>query len=70
MEYLNRPEQSAFLSERGLRVSPKYLQKLATVGGGPRYVLFGGRALSKPEWLLEWAESRMSEPRTSTSDAA
>src|SRR5690606_13117705 len=52
--YLNRKEQSEYLKERGIRYSPNTLQKLATIGGGPRYVIIGNRAMSTIEWLEDW----------------
>lgn len=68
--YLNRREQAEYLKSRGLKISPNTLQKMATLGGGPRYVLFGNRALSTPTWLDEWVKSKMSSPRSSTSEEA
>jgi hypothetical protein len=66
--YLNRAEQARYLNDRGIPVTKGTLTKFASTGGGPRYVIFGNKALSKPEWLDEWVESKMSAPRTSTSD--
>jgi hypothetical protein len=68
-QYLTREEAAAYLTARGLKITKTTLQKLATVGGGPDYVIFGNRALSKPEWLDRWAESKL-KPRGSTSEAA
>lgn len=70
MTYLSRREASKYLADRGFPVAYTTLQKYASVGGGPLYRTFGGRALYLPAELDEWAEARMSEPRTSTSDAA
>lgn len=70
-KYLSRREAAHYLTvERGLKVSWTYLQKLATVGGGPRYRRFGRDTVYLPEDLDEWAEARLSEPRYSTSEAA
>lgn len=66
--YLTRVEQAQFLTENGYPTSPRTLAKLACVGGGPKFVKFGRRPLSTPEWLLEWAESRTSAPVSSTSE--
>ena len=63
--YLNRKEQSEYLKERGIRYSPNTLQKLATIGGGPRYVIIGNRAMSTIEWLEDWIEQRTSKTNTS-----
>lgn len=64
-QYLTRPEAAAFLAERGFPVTKGSLQKLASVGGGPRYRIFGNKALYSAVELIEWAESRCSEPKLS-----
>ncbi len=67
--YRDRREAAAYLTdERGLKISAKYLAKLACVGGGPRYSMFGIRAIYTDENLDEWADAKISEPRTSTSE--
>jgi hypothetical protein len=68
--YLTRQEAASYLSERGLPVTKNTLQKLATIGGGPAYSIFGNRALYTTETLDYWAEARLSAPRRSTSEAA
>jgi hypothetical protein len=68
--YLTRQEAASYLSERGLLVTKNTLQKLATIGGGPAYSIFGNRALYTAEGLESWAEARLSAPRKSTSEAA
>ena len=69
-KYLTRAEQSKYLSERGLTVSKNTLQKKASTGGGPKYCIFGNRAVSTPEWLDEWIDVKLTAPRRSTSEAA
>ncbi len=70
-KYLDRLEQSAYLRDvRGVKYTKKTLQKLATTGGGPKYVLLGGRALSTAPWLDEWVDELVSAPRRSTSEVA
>ena len=64
-QYLTRPEAAAFLAERGFPVTKGSLQKLASVGGGPRYRIFGNKALYSAVELIEWAESPCSEPKLS-----
>lgn len=64
---LTRAEAAEFLTERGLRIGKGTLQKFACVGGGPEYQIFGNRALYRPDALLSWAESRLSDPQASTS---
>jgi hypothetical protein len=68
-QYLTRDEQVSYLASRGLKVAKTTLQKKATTGGGPRYVIFGNRALSTPEWLDEWVEALL-KARGSTSEGA
>jgi hypothetical protein len=67
---LLRAEAAAFLNENGFPTTKNTLQKLATVGGGPVYQLFGNRATYTPEDLLAWAEAKLSAPRRATSEAA
>ena len=57
--YLTREEAAAYLTARGLKITKTTLQKYATTGGGPPYVIFGNRALAKPEELDRWAESKL-----------
>ncbi|HBO14279.1 MAG TPA: DNA-binding protein [Halieaceae bacterium] len=64
-KYLTRPQAADFLAERGYPCTKGTLQKIASTGGGPRYRLFGNRALYTPDDLLEWAEDRCSEPKLS-----
>lgn len=66
-QYLTRPESAEFLEEHGFPCPKGTLQKLASVGGGPVYRIFGNKALYTPADLLDWAESRLSPPRASTS---
>jgi hypothetical protein len=68
--FLTRAEQVEYLASRGIPVTKLTLGKLASTGGGPRYVIFGSRALSTAEWLDEWVAARMKAPRHSTSEAA
>lgn len=67
-KYLTRPEQAEYARSKGFPVSPKTLAKLATTGGGPKFVKFGHRALSTPQWMDDWIKARLSEPVTSTSE--
>jgi hypothetical protein len=69
-QYLTRAEAAAYLTERGLPISKNTLQKMATVGGGPPYQLFGNKAVTTPAQLDTWAEAKLSAPRRSTSEAA
>lgn len=66
--YLDRDEMVAELKKRGIKYSKHTLQKLASTGGGPKYVIIGNRAMSTPEWLDEWIESKIGTPRRHTSE--
>jgi len=66
--FLDRRESADYLTERGLKTSWRTLQKMATVGGGPLYRVFGGRAVYVATDLDAWAEKRLSAPRYSTSE--
>ncbi len=67
--YLDRREAAEYLtSQRGLKVSRNTLQKMATLGGGPPYRVFGIRAVYTMEDLDDWAASKLSPLRRSTSE--
>ncbi len=68
MEYLTKKQASEYLTkERGFPVSEKTLSKLISVGGSPIYQKFGARVLYTQENLDNWANSRLSKPRTNSS---
>ncbi len=68
-KFLTRPEAAKLLTEFfGIPTSKNTLQKWATVGGGPKYRLFGNRALYQASDLNEWVSSKLTAPRHSTSD--
>lgn len=66
-EFLTRPEIAEFLTEQGFPTPKGTLQKLASIGGGPPYQIYGNKALYRPVESLDWARARLSEPRFSTS---
>jgi hypothetical protein len=69
-KYLTRREAASYLTEvRGLPTSWRTLQKLACIGGGPLYQVYGIYSLYTPDNLDTWAEAKLSAPRHSTSDA-
>lgn len=68
--YRDRREAAEALTKRGLKTSWKTLQKLATVGGGPEYQIFGNRAVYTDQALDAYVERKLSAPRRSTSEAA
>jgi hypothetical protein len=69
-DYLDRRDAAYYLTKRGFKVSYNTLQKWATVGGGPPYRIFGGRALYTAADLDEWAEAKCSPVKLSSSDVA
>ncbi len=66
---LTRDALAAALTETGYPVKAKTLSTKATRGGGPPFRHFGSRVLYRWADALAWAESRMSPPRSSTSEA-
>lgn len=66
---LDRRAASALLSGFGITCAPATLATLASRGGGPPYRKFGTRVLYRPGDLVAWAESRLTPPRRSTSEA-
>ena len=54
--YLTNHESAAFL-----RLSPRTLEKLRVVGGGPRFRKFGRRVMYAVEDLVAWADARSFE---------
>jgi hypothetical protein len=67
--YKSRAEAAAYLEDRGLPYSPNTLQKLATTGGGPRYALWGNKAVYLPSDLDAWITTKL-KVRTFTSEVA
>jgi hypothetical protein len=65
---LTRAQTAAALSECGFPVKPATLATKASRGGGPPYALFGARPLYRWGDCLEWAKSRLTRPRTSSSE--
>lgn len=68
-DFMSRREAAEYLTARGLTVSHTTLQKWATTGGGPTYRRFGRRAVYSPSDLDAWAESKLTAPMRSTSEA-
>ena len=65
--YLDRREAATYLTDqRGLKISRNTLQKMATVGGGPPYRVFGIRAVYTIDDLDAWAEAKLGRKRNST----
>lgn len=68
-QYLSRKEAAAYLKQQGLRIEAGTLQKLACVGGGPEYALFGNKAVYTTPILDAWALRRLRQ-RSSSKEAA
>src|SRR5580658_3461744 len=66
--FLTRREAAEFLTHRGYKTAPATLAKLAVIGGGPPYRLWGRTPLYDPATLLEWAQARCTGLRRSTSE--
>jgi hypothetical protein len=64
---LNREDTARALTEYGFQTAPSTLATKATRGGGPPYRLFGRKPLYRWRDVLEWAETRLSEPASSSS---
>jgi hypothetical protein len=65
---LRRKAAAQFLTDQGYPTASSYLDKLACVGGGPEFFYWGRYPMYLPSKLLEWAKSRCTGPRRSTSD--
>ena len=67
--YLRRRAAAEYLREqRGIPFSEKTLAKLACVGGGPLYRLFGRIPLYTSVDLDTYADSKLGKPVRSTSE--
>jgi hypothetical protein len=65
---LRRRAVADALTAAGFQTTEKTLATKATRGGGPPYRLFGRIPLYRWGDALMWAESRLSPPRTTTSE--
>lgn len=68
-DLLTRTQAAAALTAAGYPTANATLATKACRGGGPLYRTYSGRALYRWADALEWAESRTSAPRRSTSEA-
>ena len=65
---LTRDRTAKALTDAGYRIASPTLATKATRGGGPVFRLFNGRAIYRWGDALQWAESKLSAPRRSTSE--
>ena len=69
LKYLRRIEAATFVREKwAMPCSPKWLAKLAVVGGGPIYRKAGRYPIYLQSDLDAWAQSRIGAPQRSSSD--
>jgi hypothetical protein len=67
---LTRKRTAVALTESGFDTSPATLATKATRGGGPPFQLYGRKPLYRWGSTLAWAQSRLSGPRYTTSEAS
>jgi hypothetical protein len=68
VRYLRRAEAATYVqSSYGFPCSPRWLAKLAVIGGGPVFRKAGKTPLYAPGDLDSWAAQRIGAPRRSTS---
>jgi hypothetical protein len=69
--FLRRGDAAQYLQNKfGIRCAKQTLAKLAVIGGGPKYHLAGRTPIYAPNDLDEYAMSKISGPRLSTSEEA
>lgn len=66
---LSRAQTAEALTAIGFKTSPATLQTKVTRGGGPPFRNYGARVVYRWGDALEWAQSRLSKPRRSSSEA-
>ncbi len=67
--YLRRDKAAQHVRDTwSLPCSPRWLAKLAVVGGGPMFRKAGRTPIYAPSDLDAWAQSRIGAPQKSTSD--
>jgi hypothetical protein len=67
--FLNTKDAAKFLTDLGYKTAPATLAKMRCWGrAGPEYRLFGRKPLYTEKALSDWARSRTSSPRRSTSE--
>ena len=67
--WLTRRSGASALTEAGYPTASATLAALASRGGGPLYRRYGARVLYRWGDLRDWAESRLTTPKRSTSEA-
>jgi len=68
--YYDTEEAAEYLTnERGVRTARRTREKLRSIGGGPRFRHFGRFPRYRQDWLDEYAKTRISGTKRSTSEA-
>lgn len=70
LQPLSTRDAAAYLTDRGLPCAAATLEKLRCVGGGPRFRKFGRYVRYDAADLDTWADSKISDPVSSTSELA
>jgi hypothetical protein len=65
--FLRPSEASLWLARFGVNAAPATLAKYRVTGQGPIFCKIGRRVVYTPTALGDWAEQRISPPKTSTS---
>jgi hypothetical protein len=69
VRYLRRVDAAKYVvSSYGFPCSPRWLAKLAVIGGGPVFRKAGRIPIYAPADLDDWAQSRIGAPQKSTSN--
>lgn len=68
--FYDRKRSAEYIRERGLPITAGTLQKLACVGGGPRYSMFGNKSVYAGDDLNSWIAERLGTPRTTAKGVA
>ena len=58
-KFLLRNEAARYINEKGLPITRGTLAKLASVGGGPNYRIFGNKAVYTHEEVDAWIAKRL-----------
>lgn len=67
-KFLSRAESAEYLVDLGFPTTKRTMDKLACLGGGPKFYKFGSRVLYRPSDLTDWAQAKLSSPMASTCD--
>ena len=60
--YLSQNEVSEYCKTKGLRLSPKTLEKKRSIGGGPKFYKFGNRVVYSIKDIDIWLKDQLGAP--------